>query len=444
MAQLDPTQGLVDFTLATKPFHTKVAEVIIEYVYTEAIVATVTDEMHSCVNIGVPFHDSVFRSPVVEVSLFFNGVYVEGNVTHSIINGQKVEISGSTANDAVYHVDYHIYDPGKSRTLVVFKESLTSIVNDGELSKMTLDYCQNAVFDTLQRPYVLPEEVKRNITRSVSCQNGWGIQWDDYGVKGYDRIKAYNLTTNTISLLGDVRDNYMMNQIISIMNSRNNDGKYHIAEVSYDEDNSWTVLRVLETIVYDPANKASEYGQVKREAIGFDENTVCLDAPYAGLTSTFINDRVQFTWYVPNEFSHAIIAADVEANTVTVAGNQLTDLQIGQDIKIAQSPSNDGTYKISNSEFVTGNTVLILTPDIIDSQAGGNVINTKSINLDQLMSQQSVQALEFRDTISVTTSETTHDGAGSVDMLAVGAFDNNHFDYDIYDANTDILELLQR
>lgn len=41
----DPVQGLVDFVLDVKPFHTKILEVWVEYIYGDLIAATVKDEV---------------------------------------------------------------------------------------------------------------------------------------------------------------------------------------------------------------------------------------------------------------------------------------------------------------------------------------------------------------------------------------------------------------
>lgn len=41
--RIDPTQGLVDYVQAVKPYHTKILDVLVEYVYTEKIDATVKD-----------------------------------------------------------------------------------------------------------------------------------------------------------------------------------------------------------------------------------------------------------------------------------------------------------------------------------------------------------------------------------------------------------------
>lgn len=43
--KIDPTQGLVDYVMAVKPYHTKILDVLIEYVYTDKINVTVTEDV---------------------------------------------------------------------------------------------------------------------------------------------------------------------------------------------------------------------------------------------------------------------------------------------------------------------------------------------------------------------------------------------------------------
>lgn len=57
--RIDPTQGLVDYVSSIKPYHTKVLDVLVEYVYSESIVATVTDNFNWEINLHTPTRDIV-------------------------------------------------------------------------------------------------------------------------------------------------------------------------------------------------------------------------------------------------------------------------------------------------------------------------------------------------------------------------------------------------
>ena len=51
---LDPVQGLVDYVLDIKPYHTKIVEVLIEYVYNEFVDVTILEDMQTKIDIDFP------------------------------------------------------------------------------------------------------------------------------------------------------------------------------------------------------------------------------------------------------------------------------------------------------------------------------------------------------------------------------------------------------
>lgn len=66
--RIDPTEGLIEYVQAIKPYHTKVLEVLVEYVYTEQINATVLDRWTSRIglartNVDVGYFDEFATPP---------------------------------------------------------------------------------------------------------------------------------------------------------------------------------------------------------------------------------------------------------------------------------------------------------------------------------------------------------------------------------------------
>jgi len=51
---IDPIQGLIDYVNDTKPYHTKVVDVLVEYTYNEGTAATITDTAHIDISIDLP------------------------------------------------------------------------------------------------------------------------------------------------------------------------------------------------------------------------------------------------------------------------------------------------------------------------------------------------------------------------------------------------------
>lgn len=58
--RIDPTQGLVNYVNSVKPYHTKILEVLVEYIYTEQVNVTVTDRLTWNMTITRPDGDVLY------------------------------------------------------------------------------------------------------------------------------------------------------------------------------------------------------------------------------------------------------------------------------------------------------------------------------------------------------------------------------------------------
>lgn len=132
LVTIDPIQGLQDYVLDIKPYHTKVFETLVEYVYTDyvnvnivdvnnlAIAEIAADGVNATVNED---SDLVVPAVITEMFDFFitpptpvtlsikstdatNGiVYFTGNVIADFLNGDLVVVSGTaTGNDGKYQI----------------------------------------------------------------------------------------------------------------------------------------------------------------------------------------------------------------------------------------------------------------------------------------------------------------------------------------------------
>lgn len=45
ITELDPVQGLVEYVEDVKPYHTKIIEVLVEYVFTETVNVSITESL---------------------------------------------------------------------------------------------------------------------------------------------------------------------------------------------------------------------------------------------------------------------------------------------------------------------------------------------------------------------------------------------------------------
>lgn len=102
----DPVQGLVDYVLEVKPYHTKILEVLVEYVHGDTMDVTMTDAMSMCINIGQYKLNSVFDKKILSYDPIQNSVTVEGDARPCFESGQRVNIVNSRINDGIYIVDH--------------------------------------------------------------------------------------------------------------------------------------------------------------------------------------------------------------------------------------------------------------------------------------------------------------------------------------------------
>ena len=100
---LDPVQGLVDYVLDVKPFHTKVVEVLIEYVYGENIITRIGDTLY-------------LQLDLVRPSQPLNVVCDQGYSTQPFGDPQLFPVI--SPNQAISLEDYPAIDSA-SRTMVV-------------------------------------------------------------------------------------------------------------------------------------------------------------------------------------------------------------------------------------------------------------------------------------------------------------------------------------
>jgi hypothetical protein len=85
LLQQDPVQGLVDYFLDVKPFHTKLLEIIVEYLQKDAVRATILEEVRKRLDIQLP---SCPRFSIVNA--FANKIIVSGDASFLTIEQTSV------------------------------------------------------------------------------------------------------------------------------------------------------------------------------------------------------------------------------------------------------------------------------------------------------------------------------------------------------------------
>jgi hypothetical protein len=153
LKNIDPIQGLVDYVLDIKPYHSKIFETLVEYVYTDYINVSIKDSLRT--DIDSAFEDNVdatiLESSITEMLDFFStaptpptfavastdvtnlSVNLSGNQTNSVSIGDILNISGSTSNDGNYDVVSVTYLSGTNETSITLNSLAGSNGTDGNV-----------------------------------------------------------------------------------------------------------------------------------------------------------------------------------------------------------------------------------------------------------------------------------------------------------------------
>ena len=166
---VDPIQGLVDYVLEIKPYHTKIVEVLVEYIHTDPVNVTITEQFDACVNFGFPELNSRYIFPIIAVDTIDNTFTIEGNRTFELFVGQTFQLFDSTLNDGTYTVTNLVFD-GTNTTISVQSQILNTSVS-GSIVHYVIEYCPGLNLYGSATP---PEEIEG------FCVGGYGDVYDSF------------------------------------------------------------------------------------------------------------------------------------------------------------------------------------------------------------------------------------------------------------------------
>lgn len=123
---IDPIQGLVDYVTDIKPFHTKIFQVLFEYVYTDMVNATVNDTLNLFINDNQTYITSAIDpslqnpSGIAANSFWYNSIsnilYLRGNYLNPLfeINSNTIHLFGDYTSLFVVGFIFNISGTGTS------------------------------------------------------------------------------------------------------------------------------------------------------------------------------------------------------------------------------------------------------------------------------------------------------------------------------------------
>ncbi len=78
---IDPVSGLVAYVEEVKPYHTKILDVLVEYIHTDCIDVTFTEELE--LSLGIPADPSKWGWTEEEANRMFNDNWTNYQITDS-------------------------------------------------------------------------------------------------------------------------------------------------------------------------------------------------------------------------------------------------------------------------------------------------------------------------------------------------------------------------
>jgi len=221
---LDPVQSLIDYTLEVKPYHTKIMEVLVEYVHTDYISVTMSDAIEFCFNLGYPSLNTIFEYLIVGVNN--NLINVSGDVKHNINIGQRIQIAFSTTNDGFYYVTDITYDDITNLTTIQIRGSLSTNIISGSVVNSVIDHCGFAGGMLSTNVHELP---------SIECLGGYGNFYDSF----LELVINVDLGNNELVIAGDHLIKFKGTHNVTLID--NSSSSQHIIDTIPDV-NTFTIL----------------------------------------------------------------------------------------------------------------------------------------------------------------------------------------------------------
>jgi len=328
---LDPVQGLVDYVLEIKPYHTKIVEVLVEYIQTDPINVTVTEDIDLCINLGYPSIDSRYIFPIIGVDTIANTFTVSGDQTPSLFVGMITEVFGSTLNDNKYTITSILFDG--VNTVVSVSSNIPDTTIDGQLVHNAIEYCPDS---NLYGTNITPDLIEE------SCAGGFGDVYDSY-TPIYD-IDSVDDTLNQITIAGDYSAEFAMDVPIQFEYVTVTTGSPVISTIN---SLSLTVLSVTvdNTIPTAPLTII----------------TSVQDWYIVGSPATFDNGVI----YITNiAYDVVDINEGTSINTFSIAGDYTNTFDNGTLLEIKFSDGNDGIYYVIQTQLSGGNTIIFVSQHV--------------------------------------------------------------------------------
>ena len=352
LKQLDPVQGLVDYVLDIKPYHTKIIEVLVEYVYEEKVNVTILDLLNMEVHSYFPFEE------------FGNFECDDGFSASPYGSGLTPVIS---PNQGISFVNYPAINPTTN----------TFIVSDNRAGDFLPGTLVN--LSTLIEDYTNVHDIN-GVTSGPAGSGSFVVNGDQttqfipsyqfnvYNSQGND--KTYTVTTSTfaagkttINVAQAVVSSIVSGKLGLLISNGNNTGIFTVVSSVFNpgfidswpdvsDPSTYTLGNGPHTIieVVEPLNSVPALGpnQLYTAFVSLQPLIVENVLPYSDALAKY-NPSIPERLQTPDEgfLTKPIVDLSVVFSEFVVEGDlNLSNIFVNQTFQIKQSAGNNGLYTI--------------------------------------------------------------------------------------------------
>lgn len=422
---LDPVQGLINFSLDVKPFHTKIVEVLVEYVYTEYIDVTIVDNMSMIVDVDYPLQNSG------SLPLICGSGHGYGNTPY----GDSGRYPITSPNPSIPFGDYPAIN-GTLNTIIISGDISTKLIPGEQIHLLTTSEDYSDVvgivgISTVNSEFLVSGD---HTARFVS-----GYEFDVVGSVGNDG--TYTISVNSVYDVVLDRTTLTVDQGITngvaygqlgVLKSviASNTGIFTIQNVEFsggsipswsDTTDPWsyrlgdsphTIITLLENIstVISPSLDVIVSATMTITPIAIEGIM-----PYSNINSTF-SPLVPSTSQTPDEGHNLVEIVAVQASTLDLVGlpisntgsyTVLGDFSVSNtfvgDTVVVSDSVNIGEYTITNISYdiPSSTTTFSVLESVVSSVVDGRLdvyIPSNVFIVDGNVTSRFVQGVQFNVT----------------------------------------------
>jgi len=341
---IDPVQGLVDYVLEIKPYHTKIVEILVEHIQTEPIDVTIIEDLDMCINLGIPDIDTRFSYTIIGVDTIANTFTISGDKRLNLHVGQVMEVFRSTLNDNRYTITSLEFDG--VNTEVGVSITIPSTTVDGTIVYRVIEYCPEG---NLYSEYLAP------VFEEEACGGGFGALFDSIPTTYEAQVGTGTgspLISYTITASGDLSSAFVIGS------------QFYLEYVTTTEPG--TVVEGIYTIA--------------NVSVAASVTTITTTQPIPAPTT------IDIAIVYPLDTQYAIDSTNNggTTNTFDILGDYTGVFITGSLIEVSHSFGNDGVFYVLQSTLVGGNTRIAVAQHV-PNPLGEGQLKLKNIGFDEIV-----------------------------------------------------------